>query len=101
MYILVAFFGTKTGLTKNANQISWKRALDTIDARIELRSHAESGSLRHWRGVIKEAYADFQASLRGYGPSLVASLSLSVDGRTGDSSFPNLALPMEREPYEL
>ena len=99
--ILVALLRTNTGLTKSANQISWKRALDTIDARIELRSRAESGSLRHWRGVIKEAYVDFQASLEGYGPSLLVTLSLSVDGRTEDSSFPNLALPTEREPYGL
>ena len=99
--ILVGFLPTNTGLTRNANQISWKRALDTIDARIALRSQAESGSLRHWRGVIEKAYADLQASLQGYGPSMLVSLSLSVDGRTGDSSFPNLALPMEREPYEL
>lgn len=85
----------------NDDQVSWKRVLDTIDVRIELCSYAESESLRHWRGVIGKAYTDFQAVLMGYKPSLLMSLALSVDGRTGDSSFPNLLLHTEREPYGL
>lgn len=83
-----------------ATQLSWKRALDTIDKRIELRgSDGESGSLRHWRGVIGQTYDDFQAKFSEYSPPLLASLALSVDGRTEDSSFPNLVIPREREPY--
>ena len=88
-------------LTENIDQISWRRALDTIDFRIGSRSQAESQPLRDQREVIAKAYADLQANLLGYGPSLVASLALSVDGRTEESSYPNLLLHTERERYGL
>lgn len=88
-------------LTKNTNQISWRRALDTLDARIGSRSRSESEPLRRWREVIEKAYADFQEKLPGYQPSLFASLALVEDGRTEDSVFPNLMLAAEREPYGL
>ena len=88
-------------LTKNADQISWKRALDTIDVRIESRSCDESGSLRYWKGVIGKAYADLQANLPGYEPCLLGSMVMSEDGRTADSGSPNFLLHEEREPYGL
>ena len=88
-------------LTEDAHQISWKRALDTIDERIESRPHLENGSLRHWRGVIGMVYTNFQANPLGYGPDSLVSLALSVDGRTADSSYPNLLLAEERECYGL
>ena len=69
--------------------------------RIGLRPDAENGSLRRWRVVIGRAYNDFQANFPGYGPTLLASLALSVDGRTDGSNFPNMLLPTEREPYGL
>jgi len=81
--------------------MSWRRVLDTIDTRIGLRSDGESGSLRHWRGVIGKTYADFQAKFPGYGPVLLASLAMDADGRTRGSDFPNLMVPKEREPYGL
>lgn len=81
--------------------MSWKRALDTIDARIGLRSDDESGSLRHWKMVIERTYADFQAKCSRHGPALLASLAMSADGRTEDSGFPNLMMPSERERYGL
>ena len=81
--------------------MSWKRALDTIDARIGLRSDIENGSLRHWRRVIGKAHADLQANFLGFGPALLVSLAIGVDGRTEDSSFPNLMIPVERQPYDL
>ena len=99
--ILVNLLRTGKTLTKYSNQISWKRALDTIDERIESRPHAGNEPLRHWRGVIGKAYADFQASFPGYQPSPLTSLVLSVDGRTEDSSYPNLLLQEEREHYGL
>ena len=77
--------------------MSWKRALDIIDTRIGLRSDIESGPLRHWRRVIGKAHADFQTGFLGYGPALLISLAVRVDGRTEDSNFPNLLLPTERE----
>ena len=86
-------------LTKNADQISLERALDTIDARIELRSHAESESLRYWRVVIGRVHGNFQTNLRGSGPVPLMSLALLEDGRTDDSSFPNLLLHAGREAY--
>ena len=79
--------------------MSWKRALDIIDARIGLCSDIEGGSLRHWRRVIGKAYVDFQVGFLGYGPSLIMSLALGLDGRTKDSTFPNLALPRQLARY--
>ena len=81
--------------------MSWKRALDTIDARIGLRSDTEGGSLRRWRRVIGKAYDDLQANFLGFGPALLVSLAIGVDGRTEDSSFPSLTVPVERERYGL
>jgi len=86
-------------LTKDATQISWQRALDTIDARIGLYSHVESGSLRHLRGVIGKVHADFQAGLQGCGPSELMSMALLIDGRTADSKYPNLMLHDGRKSY--
>ena len=86
---------------QNADQISWKTALDTIEVRSGLGHETENASLRCWRGVIEKAYANFQANLPGYGPTLLTSLALSVDGRTEGSSYPNLILATEREPYGL
>ncbi|KAF9642988.1 hypothetical protein BDM02DRAFT_1774341 [Thelephora ganbajun] len=79
--------------------MSWKRALGTIDVRIGLYPNAESGSLRHWKRVIGKTYADFQANSQGYGPTVLASLAMTVDGRTENSGFPNLVVPGERELY--
>jgi len=88
-------------LTKNVDQISWQRALNTIDVRIGSLSRDESEPLRHWKGVIERAYADFQANLPGYEPCLLGSMILSEDGRTADSASPNFLLHEEREPYGL
>ena len=89
------------GLTVDGTQISWKRALDTIDARIGLRTDIESGSLRHWERVIRKVYADLQVGLSGYGPALLVSLALGTDGRSENSSFPNFMLQAERERHGL
>ena len=88
-------------LTKNVDQISWRRALGTIDVRIGSRTHVESEPLRHWKGVIERAYADFQANLPSYEPCQHASLVLASDGRTADSTAPNYLRPEERQPYGL
>ena len=88
-------------LTRGADQISWKKALDTIDIRIGLSSHARSRSLWHWREVIGKAYVEFQVNFLGYGPTPLISLALSVDGRTPDSRYPSLLLHQERERYGL
>ena len=79
--------------------MSWKRALDTIDARVEL--NLENGSLSNWEAVIGKAYADFQANFLGPGHNSFASSVLSVDGRSEGSNFPNLIVPGERERYGL
>jgi len=94
-------FALKKALTEDAQQMSWKMALDTIDLRIGSCSHTESRSLRCWRGVMEKAYVDLRVNLLRCGPSLVVSLALLEDGRTEDSSFPNLLLHTEREPYGL
>ena len=88
-------------LTEGADQVSWKRALDTIDVRIGLCSHSENELLRYWREVIWKVHAEFQANLLKCGPSSIMSSALTVDGRTEDSEFPNLLLPSGREPYGL
>lgn len=82
------------------DQISLKKALDTIDARIESRSYTESEyeSLQYWRGVIGEVHANFQTKLLACGPSLLMSLALSMDSRTADS---NLLLHAAQEPFGL
>ena len=82
-------------LTKNANQISWKRALDMINVYIGSRPHAESEQLRHWRGVIEEAHADLHARLPCLGPSTLF-MSLVLSGG-GDMRYPNLLLQKEQE----
>lgn len=92
---------TSKALTKDLNQISWKRALETIDIRIKSKSHADSESLRHWRVVIWKAYADLQTNSSGYGPNSLVSSVLSADGRMEGSRYPNLLLADERERYGL
>jgi hypothetical protein len=81
--------------------MSWKKVLEIIDVRIGLVSDAESGSLRHWREAISKTCADFEASFPGEGPSLLASLAVSMDGRMESSAYPNLMVPKERERYGL
>ena len=88
-------------LTDDANQMSWERALDTIDLRIGLCPDVKGESLWSWKEVIGKACIGHQANILKCGPSLFASLALLEDGRTEDSSFPNLLLPTEREPYGL
>ena len=99
--IRVGFLKVRKALTKYSNQISWKRALDTIDLRMGLCSHAESKSLRYLRGVIGKVHADFQANLLGCGPSSFMLLVLLMDGRTADSKYPSLLLSTERERFGL
>jgi len=82
-------------------EISWKRALDTIDLRVGLCSHVESGRLRHLGVVIGKVHVAFQTKLRELRPSPLVTMYMVVDGRTEDSEFPNLLLPSGREPYGL
>ena len=88
-------------LTRNVTQISWKRALDTIDALMESRSHAESGSLRYWRAAIGKAYTDTHLNPLEDGPDPLISSALSIDGRAEGSRYPNLLLPEERARHGL
>ena len=100
VWISVVLLGVKNILITNFGQISWRRALDTIDRRIGSRPHAES-ELRYWKGVIERAYADFRANLPAYEPCQLASMVLASDGRTADSTAPNYLRPEERQPYGL
>jgi len=81
----VVLLWTSKALTGGADQISWKRVLDTVDARIKLCLYAESELLRYWRGVIGKVHADFQTGLLRCGPSPLVLLARSVDGCTEDS----------------
>ena len=101
--ILVILLRTSEALSKDSDQISWKRALDTIEECIRLCPHSEREAPQYhrWKEVIGKAYADFQANLPGYEPSLLSSLAMTVDGRTEGSNYPNLILPAERERYGL
>ena len=100
--ILVILLRTSKALSKDSDQISWKRALDTIEECIRLCPHSGREAPRYrWKEVIGKAYADFQANLPGYEPSLLSSLAMTVDGRTEGSNYPNLILPAERERYGL
>ncbi|KAF9779638.1 hypothetical protein BJ322DRAFT_369059 [Thelephora terrestris] len=80
---------------------SWNTMLDTIDTRLGLCSDAEKGSLQRRKAIIKKAYDDFQENLPGFEPSSFASLVIAADGRSKDSSYPNLLVPEERERYGL
>ena len=82
-------------LTKNSNQISWKRALDTINVYIGSRPHTESEQLQHWRGVIEKAHTDLHANLMSLGPSALF-LSYFLSGG-GDLKYPNLLIQEEQE----
>jgi hypothetical protein len=75
--------------------------LDTIDARLGLGSGAENGPLRRRKTIIEKAYDDFRANLPGFEPTSFASLVIATDGRSEDSSYPNLLVPEERERYGL
>ena len=99
--IRVEFLKVREALTRCSNQISWKRALDTIDLRIGLCSHAESTSLRYLRVVIGKVHADFQTNLLGCRPSSLLSSVLLMDGRTPDSKYPNLLVHTERKRFGL
>jgi hypothetical protein len=81
--------------------VSWKRALETIDARLKLYPDAEDGSLRRRRNVIGKTYADFEANFPGLGPNSFASLVMAMGSRSGDSGFPNLLVAKERERYGI
>jgi len=81
--------------------LPWKRALDTIDARLGLCSDAGNGLLRHWKMIIEKASADFRENFPGFEPPLFASLVMAADGRSEGSNFPNLIAPEERERYGL
>jgi len=81
--------------------ISWKTALDTIDARLGLHLDAEKGSLRRWRMIIEKAYADFRENLPEFKPDEFACLVFATDGRSEGSNYPNLIAPEERERYGL
>ena len=80
-------------LTNNSNQISWRRALDTINVYIGSRPHAESEQLRHWRGVIEKAHTDLHGHLPCLGPSTLF-MSYVLSGG-GDLKYPNLLLKEE------
>ncbi|KAF9779639.1 hypothetical protein BJ322DRAFT_1088430 [Thelephora terrestris] len=81
--------------------ISWNTVLGTIDARLGLDSDAENGPLRRRKTIIAKAYDDFRANLPGFEPTSLASLVIATDGRSEDSSYPNLLVPEERERYGL
>ena len=81
--------------------MSWKRALDTIDARIGMHLDTEKGSLGHWRVVLGKTYAHFQANFLGSEHNSFASFVISMDGRSEGSNFPNLLAPSEREHWGI
>jgi len=81
--------------------MSWKTALETIDARLRLFPVAENRMLQRWKIVIEKAYAELRENLPGFEPTTFTSLLLAADGRSEDSSYPNLAVAEEREPYGL
>jgi len=81
--------------------LSWKTALDTVNARLRLCSDPESRSLRHWKVIIERAYDEFRANLPGSEPTTFASQVFATDGRSGGSKFPNLMVAEERERYGL
>ena len=99
--ISVVLLWPRKALTANVEQISWARALDTIDVRIRSCSHTESQPLRCWRGIIGQAYTELQANMPVYEPCQLVKMVLTVDGRTGDSTAPNFLRCEERVPYGL
>ena len=82
-------------------QLSWKLALETIEARVRLHLDAESGSLQYCKMAIKKIYANFQVDFPGFEPNSFSCLVIAMDGRSEDSDFPNLIKPKERERYGI
>ena len=99
--ISVALLRLRRVLTANVDQISWARALNTIDVRIRSRSHAESDPLRNWRGIIERAYTELQTNIPAYEPCHLVKMVLTVDGRTGGSTAPNFLRRENRVAYGL
>ena len=83
------------------HQISWKTALDTVEARLGLQLDAKNRSLGRWKIAIEKAYADFRENLPGFKPDPFASMVFASDGRSEGSNYPNLIVPRERARYGL
>ena len=81
--------------------MSWKKALAVFDARLAGGTHEHSTKLRHWREIVAEVYADFEAKLPHAGfPNLTVQAGW-VDGRAEGSRYPNLMLPGMGQRYGI
>ena len=81
--------------------MSWEKSLAVFDSRISQLSYDESASLRHHRGMVAEAWSDFEARLPGQSPLSITTLLVFVDGRQEGSMHPNFMLASERRSYGL
>jgi len=81
--------------------MSWKTALGVFDDLLAGGTPGHSTKLRHWREVVAEVCADFEAKLPDAQlPNLVIQAGF-VDGRTEGSRYPNLFLPGMGQRYGI
>lgn len=88
-------------LTGNVTQVSWKKALGVLDARIATASPACGKKLRYWKEVIADVYSDFSAKLPDAELPTLAMRASWEDGRTEGSRYPNLLLREAMEEYGI
>ena len=76
----------------NIGQVSWKRALGVFNARLANAPPEHRTKLRHWKEAVTEIYTGFEAELLIEEPTILTLRAVTVDGRTGESRYPNLMI---------
>lgn len=82
-------------------QMSWKKSLEILDARINALSSGERGPLQRLRRIVSQAHSDFQNNIPECTPPELMMLTWMEDGRTETSRYPNLLSPEGRERFGL
>ena len=70
--------------------------MEGFKARTSALPVEETTVLVQWWKVVADAYTSYKERLPDCEPPLLSSLSLLEDGRTEDSSYPNLLSPQAR-----
>lgn len=70
--------------------------MEGFKARTSALSEEEATPLVHWWKVVAEAHALYKENIPDCEPPLLSSLCLLEDGRSEDSTYPNLLSPQAR-----
>lgn len=70
--------------------------MEGFKARTSVLPVEETATLVRWWKVVSDAYTIYREKLPDCEPPLLSSLSLLEDGRTEDSTYPNLLSPQTR-----